>query len=130
MKSLRVFLALLNVVPAIVLAADPALETAAQKAAPTAFASDTPRPVLAWGAGNGKSYLVPALDILGFDFLLNQFNRNFIDPKTYGSNLTSFRKNLTGKWVYDTDPFATNQFLHPYQGSMYHGFARSAGLGF
>ena len=27
----------------------------------------------------------------------------------------------------DNDPFATNQFLHPYQGSMYHGFARSAG---
>src|SRR6185295_261555 len=28
------------------------------------------------------------------------------------------------------DPFAVNQFLHPYQGSMYQGFARSAGLGF
>jgi hypothetical protein len=130
MVLMRVALALLIIAPAIGLAADPALDSKAQKSAPSAFAKDTPQPVLDWGAGAGKSHLVPALDILCFDFLLNQFNRHFIDSKTYGSNLTSFRKNLTGKWVYDTDPFATNQFLHPYQGSMYHGFARSAGLGF
>jgi hypothetical protein len=30
--------------------------------------------------------------------------------------------------VIDNDPFYKNQFLHPYQGSIYHGFARSAGL--
>ncbi len=30
----------------------------------------------------------------------------------------------------DNDPFSTNQFLHPYQGSVYHGAARSAGLDF
>ena len=28
----------------------------------------------------------------------------------------------------DSDPFTINQLGHPYQGSMYHGFARSAGL--
>lgn len=109
-------------------AEDPKLDTPSQQAAPTAFAAEKPQPVLQWGIGDGKSHLVPALDILGFDFLLNQFNRHFIDAQTYGSNFSSFRKNLTGKWVYDTDPFATNQFLHPYQGAMYHGFARSAGL--
>jgi hypothetical protein len=34
------------------------------------------------------------------------------------------------KWVVDNDPFATNQFLHPYGGSIYYGIARSAGLNF
>lgn len=30
----------------------------------------------------------------------------------------------------DDDAFAMNQFNHPYQGSVYHGFARSAGLNY
>jgi hypothetical protein len=30
--------------------------------------------------------------------------------------------------VYDKDPFSVNQIGHPYQGSIYYGFARSAGL--
>ena len=37
--------------------------------------------------------------------------------------------NLTQRLT-DRDPFAINQFGHPYQGSMYHGFARSAGLSY
>lgn len=85
---------------------------------------------LSWEPGAGKSYSIPAVEIIGFDFLLNQFDRNFIDAHEYGSNLTTFRHDLTHKWVVDNDPFATNQFLHPYQGSMYHGFARSAGLNY
>ena len=35
---------------------------------------------------------------------------------------------MAPKWVVDNDPYSINQFLHPYQGSIYHGFARSAGL--
>ena len=88
------------------------------------------RPVLSWEPGAGKSYSIPAVEIIGFDFLLNQFDRHFIDADEYGSNFSTFRHNLTHKWVVDNDPFATNQFLHPYQGSMYHGFARSAGLNY
>src|SRR5205809_1107108 len=42
----------------------------------------------------------------------------------------TIRHNLRGPWVVDHDPFSVNQFPHPYQGSMYHGFARSAGLTF
>ena len=37
---------------------------------------------------------------------------------------------MNSPWVLDNDPFSINQFLHPYQGSMYHGFARSAGLNY
>ena len=44
--------------------------------------------------------------------------------------LDSIRRNPHHKWVADNDPFKVNQFGHPYQGSMYHGFARSAGLDF
>lgn len=118
-------------IPCTGLAADPKLETKRQKQAPTAFAAALPpQPVYGWGVGDGKSYFVPALDIIGFDFLLNQFDRHFLDSRVYGSDFESFKKNISSPWVYDADPFATNQFLHPYQGSMYHAFARSAGLDF
>ena len=44
--------------------------------------------------------------------------------------MTTVRRNAKSPWVLDSDPFSINQFLHPYQGSMYHGFARSAGLNY
>ncbi len=114
--------------PGSVFAEDPKLKTKSQKSAPTAFADEKPKPVLHWGEGDGKSYLVPAVDITGFLFLLNQFDRQFMASDDYHSDFSSFEDNLTGSWVSDSDPFSINQFLHPYAGSMYHGFARSAGL--
>jgi hypothetical protein len=44
--------------------------------------------------------------------------------------LDSIRHNLHSSWGIDSDPFLTNQLGHPYQGSMYYGFARSAGFDF
>ena len=87
-------------------------------------------PRLDWETGAGKSYLIPALDIIGFQVLLNQFDRHFVDQQTYASNINTIQHNLHTSWVFDNDPFSTNQFLHPYQGSIYHGFARSAGLNY
>ncbi len=109
---------------------NPKLETKEQKVAPTAFAGEKPKPIPGWGVGDGKSYLVPIVGIIGFDTLLNLSNRYFLDEDTYQTNFATFKKNITGGWVYDTDSFEINQFGHPYQGSMYHGFARSAGLGY
>lgn len=109
---------------------DPALETRAQKKSPTAFAGKKPQPVSSWGDENSRSYFIPVVDILAEEFLLNQYDRHFIDPQVYGSDFPSFRRNAGGPWVLDTDPFSVNQFAHPYQGGIYHGFARSAGLGF
>lgn len=123
-------LALALLIPGAASAEDPALETRAQMKSPTAFAAEKPEPVLHWGKGDGKSYFVPAVDILGFVFLLNQFDRYYFDSGDFDSDYSSFKENLTGGWVYDSDPFAINQFGHPYAGSMYFGFARSAGLGF
>ncbi|MEO8038893.1 MAG: DUF3943 domain-containing protein [Betaproteobacteria bacterium] len=76
-----------------------------------------------------KSYWIPAADILGFDLLLNAFNRSVIGDE-YKSTAASIRRNLQSSWRVDNDPFVTNQLGHPYQGSMYHGFARSAGLNY
>ena len=77
-----------------------------------------------------KSYLIPAVEIVGFDFLLNQFNRRYSGISDYDSNLNTIRHNLHSSWVDDKDPFSINQLGHPYQGSIYHGFARSAGLNY
>lgn len=77
-----------------------------------------------------KSYIIPAVEIIGFDFLLNQFNRRFSGISDYDSNFSTIRDNLTSSWKDDKDPFSINQLGHPYQGSIYHGFARSAGLSY
>ena len=76
-----------------------------------------------------KSHWIPAGEIVGFDLLLNEINRHVIGNE-YKSNLSSIRNNLRSSWNTDTDPFTVNQLGHPYQGSMYYGFARSAGLNF
>lgn len=108
-------------------AEDPLLDSKAQKIAPTAFADETPKPVLHWGEGDGRSYLVPAAEVGAFLLTLNQFDRIFLESAEYHSDFSSFKENLSGAWVYDSDPFAINQIMHPYAGSMYFTFARSAG---
>ena len=91
---------------------------------------------LSWETGAGKSYLIPALEIPAFLLLLNLYDRfaypNSVElsgKKTYSTNWSTFRDHVVhGGWQIDTDAFAMNQFNHPYMGSIYHGFARSAGL--
>src|SRR5690348_4849031 len=77
-----------------------------------------------------KSYVLPAAEIVGFSVLLNAYNRHFSGDSDYDSNISTIRHNLHSSWVTDSDPFRTNQLGHPYLGSMYHGFARSAGLNY
>jgi len=103
----------------------------AQQPAPTATETPSKKSEgLLWDAGAGKSYAIPALEIVGFDVLLNQFNRRFFEGNDYDTNLSTIRRNLRSRWVTENDPFKINQLGHPYQGSMYHGFARSAGLNY
>ncbi len=85
---------------------------------------------LSWETGEGKSYVIPALEIAGFLTGLNQVNRHFIDSKEYGSDGHSIWKNLREPLIIDRDPFSINQLGHPYQGNIYFGAARSAGLDF
>lgn len=77
-----------------------------------------------------KDYLTPALEIVGFNLLLNQINRRYSGSSDYDANFSTAYKNLGKSWNDDFDPFEVNQLGHPYQGTMYHGFARSAGLNF
>lgn len=117
-------------VSAASLAEDPKLDTQAQKEAPTAFAAAGPKPVLQWGVGDGKNYVLPVFEIISFEYFLNRYNHYALDSQIYGSPTSNLSENLGRKWIVDNDKFSTNQFLHPYQGSIYQGFARSAGLGF
>ena len=80
--------------------------------------------------GQQKSYLIPAAEIVGFDTLLNLFDRAYFGCCDYDSNLSSIRRNLKSSWVVDDSSFTVNQLGHPYQGSMYHGFARASGLNY
>ena len=77
-----------------------------------------------------KSFVTPAVEIIGFDFLLNRFNHRFSGTSDYDVSVGSIRRNLRGPWVTDNDPFQVNQFAHPYQGSIYHTAARANGLGY
>ena len=114
----------------------PELWAAARNDATVTAEANTPAPTRSDFAADAetriesrKSYAIPAFEIVGFDVLLNLANR-YSSGDPYHSNLTSIRHNLHHSWVVDNDPFEINQFGHPYQGSMYHGFARSAGLNF
>ena len=87
---------------------------------------------LNWETREGRSYVIPAAEILTYLFLLNQFDRHFTEPMAdYRTTGTTIRQHLTdSKWVLDNDQFSVNQFLHPYSGSVYFGLARSSGLNF
>jgi hypothetical protein len=77
------------------------------------------------------NYLVPAVEIVAFDAALNAFDRRYLnDTGAFSVTAASVRRNLRSKWVVDDDLYEINQIGHPYQGSLYHGFARSAGLNY
>ena len=89
-----------------------------------------------WDKGAGKSYLIPALEIPAFILVLNGYNR-LASPgdeedgkKVYSVTPSTIKDNLTQGWGFDQDNFETNQLLHPYQGAVYYGLARSAGLSY
>jgi hypothetical protein len=76
-----------------------------------------------------KSYPIPAAEIVGFQALLNRYDRARYGHE-YAVSRSSIERNLHSGWRTDSDPFRINQLGHPYQGAMYHGFARSAGLSY
>src|SRR5918992_1355140 len=84
----------------------------------------------ATGVPSHKSYILPAVEIVAMDAGINVAGRLLIDPASYDVTPASIRRNLGRPWVVDDDPFEINQFLHPYQGAMYHGIARSNGLSY
>jgi hypothetical protein len=77
-----------------------------------------------------RSYLIPALEVPAFVFALNAFDRLVLDSEDYETDWDSISRNLRTAPEFDTDPFSINQLGHPYQGGIFHGLARSAGLGY
>ena len=102
---------------------------AALIATPIAWAQPAPAPEPGVEEAD-KSFAIPALEIVGFDFLLSNYNRRYSGSQDYDVSLSSIKRNLRGPWVVDNDPFEVNQFLHPYQGSLYHGAGRASGLSY
>ena len=103
----------------------------AQTANPPSPATGNVNPSMStppWGAQ--KSYLIPALEIVGFDTLLNLFGRAYYGCCEFDTDFSSIKRNLHRGWNVDSDEFTVNQLGHPYQGSMYHGFARASGLSY
>jgi len=103
--------------------------------APVAHAADEappePRPALPDLSATivaNRSYWIPAGEIVVFDFLLNRFDQAHFGCCDFDVTARTVRRNLRSSWVVDRDPFTVNQLGHPYQGSMYHGFARASGL--
>jgi hypothetical protein len=82
-------------------------------------------------------WALPGLEILGF-LAINNIGARIMFPnevedgvKVYSSTFKSTWNHITvQRWVYDIDPFNTNQFQHPYQGASMFGFARSTGHSF
>jgi len=100
-------------------------------------APDVSTPGLNWETGAGKSRLVPALEIPAFIMVLNGYcrlarpNAESHGKKIYSVTPSTFwDQAVHGPWGFDPDNFKANQLQHPYQGAMYYGFARSAGVGF
>ena len=91
---------------------------------------DAPAQEPTWGHESSTSYLIPAVEIVIFEYLLNLYDRNYDAEDAYRTNYSTIRSNLQHGWIIDDDPFATNQVMHPYQGSLSQGFARSAGLSY
>ena len=80
-----------------------------------------------WG---DKSYVIPFFEVITFIATLNLYDREFEEEGTYDTTFSTFEDNLTTVPEVDSDTFQINQLYHPYQGAMYFGFARSAGLGY
>ncbi len=77
-----------------------------------------------------KNFLIPVAEIIVLNFGVWSMSR-YISPQPWAVISTnSIKENFKYMWVWDSDNFATNQFMHPYHGNTYFNFARSSGLNF
>lgn len=80
-----------------------------------------------WG---DHSYLIPFFEVIAFEVVLNLYDRTYLEKDIYATTYKSFEHNLKTSPRIDNDSFKINQLYHPYQGAMYFGFGRSAGLSY
>ena len=106
----------------------------------TTFAARAEEPAAGWLAAEGLAAEAPAppknrglayLEVLGVNLALNLGGR-ILKPEddSYDFTLETWKANLTGGWEYDPNSFNTNQYAHPYEGSLFMTACRSNGLQF
>jgi len=72
-------------------------------------------------------------EIVGLNTLIwsyDRFIRQGGENPGFRMGFNSWQENLNNGFEWDDNNFATNQFAHPYHGSMYYNAARSNGYGF
>jgi len=75
-----------------------------------------------WGWGLGEA--------LGINFAASAMNEYVRNANFNQISPRSWWRNIEEGFTYDDNEFATNQFIHPFNGSQYFNAARSNGLGF
>lgn len=68
-------------------------------------ASEEAKPDLAPEIEARKSYLIPALEIIGFDLLLNRFDRHHFGGDDYDTSLSTIRRTCATVGSSKTIPF-------------------------
>ena len=76
------------------------------------------------------NWWLPPVEIVAFTAGLHLFNKTFNPDPVYDVTWDDIQRHFQEPWVYDKDQFLTNQFAHPYEGSVYFNTARSLGHGF
>lgn len=74
-----------------------------------------------------RSHGVPLLEVGVVLVGLNLVDRKLLGYRWAETDLGTFRRNLV-RWQYDRDAFTMNNLMHPINGSIYYGAARSMGL--
>ncbi len=77
-----------------------------------------------------KNYWLPAAEVIGLNLVIWSYSK-YVTQKDFANiGFNSINNNFKTGFVWDTDQYLTNQFLHPFHGSNYYNIARSNGLEF
>ena len=72
------------------------------------------------------TFWLPVGEAIGLNLLVGTFN--YLMGSEYAKiSFETVAENFKTGFTWDADQFITNQFAHPYNGSLYHNFARSLG---
>jgi hypothetical protein len=106
--------------------------TLARAEAPPASEPESPRTEPPADAPLRANHVVPALEAAALNLGIFAFH-NLISGEPFAVvSWDSVRNHLNGEdgWTFDVDKFVTNQFGHPYHGSLTFAAARSSGVPF
>ena len=77
-----------------------------------------------------KNYWLPLVEVFVLNIGVWSISRYIVPQPWAKISMETVKENFNHAFVFDSDHFATNQFMHPYHGNTYFNFARSSGLTF